>query len=939
MENRNMNYPEALKYLADKYHIIIEEEPKARGPQKRADKPAIKTFCDRQLESSGLTLDDVRATVPIDKDTVEKIDVYEAGTRDQFGRVTDGDDMIIWYYDLEGKPVMYQKEKTQKFEHLYRVRWQIPENHLDKHNRPIKYQSPAGSGSHLYIPELMRRIYKEQRIIKRLFIQEGEKKADKACLHGLPSVGIMGIHNISINGHMPHEIQLIIQACQVDEVIFMIDADWDQLSNNLKPGDRVDQRTASFYNAVKNFREYFKSFTNIGRYLECYFGHIKLNEKREKGIDDLLAGSLKDHELDLREDIEQAINNIKMKAGEGDYVHMHKVTTLTDIQIQQIWGFENAKSFLKKYRDDLLTYYPNGETFFVGRLEWRYNTDTKDFEPAQPITLDEQYWEEIVWENARGVEVKKLQFDYVNLKKFLKNRGFYRILMVNGKYLFARNTGKIVQNIDSGEIKDFVISFTEEIAPKDVQNMMLRGARMYLGSDTLSNIFKISPEFQKSDRGQQNIYFQSKFWQINSKEIIEKPLTSLTHYIWHDEIIDFDASRIIEPMVKVERISADILNQVPKDKQVELKHFVGQYEVELTATGKQCHFLQFLANSSEFAWRKIIDPRTRLPLRDERTLDERLETCMHLMSKLTAIGYMLHDYVDNSTSKMVIGMDGKLSEVGESNGRSGKSLLGFFIGEIVPQVYIPAKAKDLTEDKFLFEGVTEKTKSVFLDDTRANIDLEFFYPQITGLFTVRPLGEKKYVLAKDRKPKIYGTTNHGVNDAGGSLRDRVFYLAFSDFYNENHKPINDFGVNFFSEWDNEQYNLAYNLAATCIQLYLQYGLVKGPWRRIKLRNLRQEMGESFLDWADDFYSRELNIGSRLPKDEISKDYLEKVPTGRKYYTAHSFKRKLKAYADYREYKFNPKLYNDEGNPLKYDKEGKPIHDDKSGGIEYITITN
>ncbi|MFZ4464358.1 MAG: CHC2 zinc finger domain-containing protein, partial [Bacteroidales bacterium] len=769
IENRNMNYPEALKYLASKYNIIIDEEPKARGPQKRADKPAIKTFCDRQLESSGLSIQDITATVYVDNETEKKVEVYEAGTRDQFGRVVDGDDMIIWYYDLEGKPVMYQKEKTQKFEHLYRIRWQVPENHPDKHGRPIKYQSPSGSGSHLYIPEVMRRLYKERRVIKRLFIQEGEKKADKASLHGLPSVGIMGIHNISINGHMPHEIQLIVQACQVEEVVFMIDADWDQLSTNLKPGDRVDQRTASFYNAVKNFREYFKAFANIGAYLECYFGHIKLNERKEKGIDDLLAGSLKGSEIDLRDDIEQAINNIKMKAGEGEFVQLHKVTPMTDIQIQQIWGFDSSKSFLKKYHDHLLDIFPNGEVFRYGRLEWRYNTDTKEFEPAQPITPDEQYWEEVVWEDMRGNEKKKLQFDYVNLKKFLKNRGFFRILMANGRYLFARNTGKIVQNIESGEIKDFVIDFTEEIAPKDVQNMILRGARMYLGSDTLGNIFKINPEFQKPDRGTHNLYFQSKFWAITNNEIIEKPLTSLTHYIWHDEIIDFDASRVIEPMVKVEKISADILNMVPRDKQNELKHFVGQYEVELTETGKQCHFLRFLLNSSEFTWRKLIDPKKYLPLStDERTLDEKLETCMHLMSKLTSIGYMLHDYIDDSTAKMVIGMDGKLSEVGESNGRSGKSLLGFYIGQIVPQVYIPAKAKDLTEDKFLFEGVTEKTRNVFLDDTRANIDIEFFYPQITGLFTVRPLGEKKYVLPEGRKPKLYATTNHGVNDAGGS---------------------------------------------------------------------------------------------------------------------------------------------------------------------------
>ena len=218
-----MSYPEALKYLANKYHIIIEEEEKPKGPQVRKSKKAD-TFCDRQLKSSGLTVKDITATTFVDDKTEKLVEVYQPGTRDQFGRIAPGDDMIIWYYDLNGHEVMYKKEKTSKFEHLYRVRWQFPEHHLDKAGKPIKYQSPYGSGSHLYI-------------------QEGEKKADKATLHGITSVGIMGIHNIASSGRLPHDLQLLVQACRVEEVVFMLDSDWDQLSENLKPGDRVDQRT------------------------------------------------------------------------------------------------------------------------------------------------------------------------------------------------------------------------------------------------------------------------------------------------------------------------------------------------------------------------------------------------------------------------------------------------------------------------------------------------------------------------------------------------------------------------------------------------------------------------------------------------------------------------------------------------------------------------
>ena len=86
----------------------------------------------------------------------------------------------------------------------------------------------------------------------------------------------------------------------------------------LRPGARVDQRPYSFYWAVRNFRDYFKTFVNMGIYLEIYFAYIRKDETIpvfEKGIDDLLAGTLRDAENDLFNDIKTAINE---KDGQGN---------------------------------------------------------------------------------------------------------------------------------------------------------------------------------------------------------------------------------------------------------------------------------------------------------------------------------------------------------------------------------------------------------------------------------------------------------------------------------------------------------------------------------------------------------------------------------------------------------------------------------------------
>ena len=70
---------------------------------------------------------------------------------------------------------------------------------------------------------------------------------------------------------------------------------------------------------------------------------------------------------------------------------------------------------------------------------------------------------------------------------------------------------------------------------------------------------------------------------------------------------------------------------------------------------------------------------------------------------------------------------------------------------------------------------------------------------------------------------------------------------------------------FFSEWDFDQWNLTWNLLANCIQLYLQYGVIQAPGERLEQRILRQEIGETLISWADEYFSSEEHLNHRLVK--------------------------------------------------------------------------
>ena len=302
----------------------------------------------------------------------------------------------------------------------------------------------------------------------------------------------------------------------------------------------------------------------------------------------------------------------------------------------------------------------------------------------------------------------------------------------------------------------------------------------------------------------------------------------------------------------------------------------------------------------------------------------------------------MHQYREKSCEKAVIAMDGKLSEVGSSNGRSGKSLMGKAIQRMVPTVYINAKAKNLTEDPFWAEEVTEKTSVIFLDDVRANIDFEYFFPVITGQLTINGKGIRKYTLTEENTPKLFFTTNHAINGSSDSFTARQAIIAFSDYYNAKHQPKDDFGLNFWTEWDGtEQWNLFYQFMAECLQLYLKTGLVTPVFINIERRRMRQFIGEDFISWANDYFGtlddQDVNeiydsdfVNRRLPRKEMFDHFIAQYPNQKKWVSPTLFKKKIRTWCDYMGLNFNPH---------KLDENNVPGADDKSSGTEFFTIAN
>lgn len=144
----------------------------------------VDSYCARMLAASGLTFEDVTAKVykSDDKQAIFELRTFRPGTIDERGAITKGDDVIIEYYDLDGMPVTYyrkdsKKRITNEKKEYFRVRWQFPDSHLDKEGKPFKYKSPPGSGTPVYIPERIRKMFKEKHLfLASIFRKEKRKR-------------------------------------------------------------------------------------------------------------------------------------------------------------------------------------------------------------------------------------------------------------------------------------------------------------------------------------------------------------------------------------------------------------------------------------------------------------------------------------------------------------------------------------------------------------------------------------------------------------------------------------------------------------------------------------------------------------------------------------------------------------------------------------------
>ena len=911
MYYRKLDFPQALEAVAAEAGVYLQTEKERRQAGRKAAERRIEgSFVERQLEASGLTVADVMAKVHSDDSSGTEVEFcpFVRGGVDALWNVNFHDDeMLIFYYDLWGNRMQYaRKGLAGSLRDYVRVRWSNPELHLDGSGRPIKYQTPRGAQTKLYVPQYIRERFQRKQVIETLIVQEGEKKAEKACKHGIASVGIQGIFNVgNESAGLIKDLQYLIQACGVKNVVLLLDSDWNNLHRSLANGDHADQRPNQFAKAVIKFKQYLLTMHNVGVAIDVYFGHINENEAGDKGIDDLLVNTLKGREDELREDI---VRTMFTHDGRGKWADIHKISTLSDYQIRDFWALNDREAFAEAHRADL----EKLSTFRFGHVSYRIEEGR--LVQASRYNVEREFWTVAYNEKQQ----KKVTFEYDVAMQFINANGFFRIRTQDcdvDQYKFCQIDNGVVRLTGPVAIRNFVYAYARQTTKdRDVINMLISKLGAQLGTDKLECLDLIDDDFDVAKPGEQRMYFENGCLTVTAQKM---EFGDNTDSVWIDRVIGHRFKRV--PILDVVRTAEET-------------------DVRRTAEGERCEFLQFLLNTSNF-WRgqAMTEERNELYVR-------------HVVNKLTTIGFLLCDFKYQSELKAVVAMDAQMGDVGQSNGRSGKSLIGVALSKVMDQAVIDGRST-----KNIYSSVTPRTRNIFIDDVRVNFDFENFFAAVTGDLQVNPKTKARFVIKNEKSPKIYITTNHAINAQNRSAKARIAYMAFSDWYNDQHCPVDDFGHQFFVDWDGEQWNLFYNLMAECCQLYLRsmaekwyregQGAVPPPMDDIEQRTLKQRMGEAFYQWAEVYFDPSAgNLNHRQKRKDMYGAFHEAFPDAKFAVSASNFRTKLLLYCEFKGLDYNVTRPAADGTAFSYWKASHPgeafVGDrDVSGGVEYFTVSD
>jgi hypothetical protein len=478
------------------------------------------------------------------------------------------------------------------------------------------------------------------------------------------------------------------------------------------------------------------------------------------------------------------------------------------------------------------------------------------------------------------IDTNEYKISYDDLITFLQNNGFYKYRGENNTYQFIHvdHRRKIVDIVIERQIKEFILDYlksqqTQEF--KRVREMFRRGSKNYCSTSILEGLDYYTPQLRKDTKESGYIYFQNCFLEITAEGIRQHSYTEQENSIWLKQIKPFSFSE---------------------------QHY------------EDCDFARFLRYA--IIGRKADEKQ---PYTDGE-LHKYRAAC-------TSIGYLLHRYKDPTLTKAIITTDKALRQGTENEGRSGKSLVGKALEYMLICTSIDGRNFSFDKD-FAFQKVNIDTQLINFNDIKPKFDFTRLFGMITEEFTFEKKGKDVMTIPFEDAPKFYISSNSTLRGEGSSTRARQQIIEFSNYFNEQHTPVMEFGRRFFhGGWDREEWSRFYNFMAHCCHLFLKEGLLDFPLENYAINALYETpgAGEELVDFLNESILEKLLSRQEHDSHELFDAYKGRTTQKVDWLKKNTFTKWVKDWAKIKGLRINA-------------HRPAPDHRDKRGGVDYWTFS-
>lgn len=212
----------------------------------------------------------------------------------------------------------------------------------------------------------------------------------------------------------------------------------------------------------------------------------------------------------------------------------------------------------------------------------------------------------------------------------------------------------------------------------------------------------------------------------------------------------------------------------------------------------------------------------------------------------STIGFLLHSYKPPSFCPAVILNDETISENPE--GGTGKGIFVKALGCVKKNVVIDGKGFNF-QKSFLYSRVSVDTQLLTYDDVQKGFEFERLFSVITEGITLEKKNKDEIKLLFEDSPKVIITTNYAIKGAGNSFDRRKWELEFAQYYHKQFTPEDEFKHQLFVDWTVDEWAKFDNYMISCLQGYLNTGLVESPFKNLELRKLEASTSYEFREWA------------------------------------------------------------------------------------------